>query len=119
MADWPVALPQTPLAEGFGQALGPDTVLRTSMDQGPDKTRRRSTDGPVDFQARLVLTDAQRQVLVDFLRNDIADGALSFNWKDHTTGGAAVLKIVVPPVPALLALGGGLWSVTLPMEILP
>ena len=42
--DWPATLPQEILAEGYEEGL-PDVLVRTKMDAGPDKVRRRATAG--------------------------------------------------------------------------
>ncbi len=41
---WPPSLPQRPLAQGFSEQA-PDTLIRTQMEAGPPKVRRRFTAG--------------------------------------------------------------------------
>jgi hypothetical protein len=50
------------------------------MDTGSDKVRRRGTFKPQVVTATYVLTNAQRDVLENFVHNGIAEGALCFDW---------------------------------------
>ncbi|QLH37711.1 MAG: hypothetical protein HWD60_00095 [Defluviicoccus sp.] len=43
-AVWPSSLPQKPLVDGFSETA-PNLVVRSPMDVGPAKVRRRATAG--------------------------------------------------------------------------
>ena len=79
MPMWPTDLPEEPLVEGYSRAL-PSNLIRSSMATGSDKVRRRGTFKPQIVTATYVLTDAQRDVLENFVHNGIAEGALCFDW---------------------------------------
>jgi len=76
---WPTALPQKPLVDGYKRTL-PNNLLRSSMDTGSDKVRKRGRFKPQVVSASYVLTATQRNTLEDFVRNSIAEGAICFNW---------------------------------------
>jgi hypothetical protein len=59
---WPESLPQSPLVDGLQETL-PDNLLRTKMEQGPPKLRRRGTDAPAQMTAHFLLSAAQCAVL--------------------------------------------------------
>ena len=48
MTSWPATLPVSPLLDGFIETV-PETIIRTDMDQGPAKTRQRTTAGVAIF----------------------------------------------------------------------
>ena len=79
MPAWPASLPQAPLARGYQEAFG-DTTLRTQMDAGPDKLRRRFTAGVDSFTTLLRLTKTQAATFESFYKTDTAGGTLAFTW---------------------------------------
>jgi hypothetical protein len=81
---WPAELPATLLLEGL-QAKQERNVIRTQMDAGPRKTRRRYTANVKTFTGKLLLTPSQRTLLEHFYHTALADGALRFNFTDPHT----------------------------------
>ncbi len=61
---WPPSLPQVMRLEGLG-GKKKSNVVRTQMDAGPQKTRRRYTVSTKEFTGSVVLTEAQREYLED------------------------------------------------------
>jgi len=86
MADifWPEALPNTLLIDGLS-AKRSSGVIRTQMDAGPKKARRRYTASTKIFMGRMILDDGQRAVLDQFYHTALADGVLRFNFTDPQT----------------------------------
>jgi len=86
MADiyWPAYLPKTLLMENLA-AKRSSNVIRTRMDAGPQKTRRRYTASTKVFTGRMLLSAEQRFELEWFYRFTLADGALRFNFTDPQT----------------------------------
>ena len=75
---WPASLPQfvdRPHTEGM-----PDALLRTPMDAGPAKTRRRFTAGIKPVKAQMDLTAAQAATFETFFDVTLKAGALAFDW---------------------------------------
>jgi hypothetical protein len=85
-AVWPVALPDRFLVDGYREAL-PDTAIRTQMDAGPPKVRRRYTAGFRPTQGRIECTAAQVATLETFYVTTCAGGSLPFDWVNSRTGG--------------------------------
>ena len=93
---WPPGLPQSPLKDRYAKEL-PDLVLRSSVDAGLDKVRRRYTAGPVLHEIGLKLTRSQVAILRTFYLDVSAAGTIPFEWRDHETGDAAVFRFVTRP----------------------
>jgi hypothetical protein len=82
--NWPELLPSTLLINGLSKQ--PQTsVIRTSMDAGPKKARRRYTARSVKFSGRQVFDSAELAVFEQFFHTVLADGVLRFNFTDPTT----------------------------------
>jgi hypothetical protein len=94
-----------------------DTVLRTEMDQGPAKTRRRTTAGVRTLTMAYILSAAQTAVLDDFYLEDLSGGSLSFDYTHPRTAATVTTRFKKPP--AYIPLNGGYFRAVLEMEILP
>lgn len=112
MPTWPVTLPQLPLQDGFSEKR-PKNVIRTSMDQGKAKTRRRYTAGVRNFTVQLFMTTAQVAIFDAFQSDECYDNAISFTWVSPRTGESGSFRIVDEPsfVPK-----GPNWIVSFAME---
>jgi hypothetical protein len=60
-------------------------VIRTTMDAGPKKTRRRYTTSTKTFSGRMILDSEQRHILERFYQAELADGVLRFMFADPQT----------------------------------
>ena len=116
-AVWPATLPQEPLADGYSEQA-PNTVLRSQMEAGPPKLRRRFTAGVRTIECQLRLTPAEVADLDLFFTETVAGGSLPFDWKHPRTGTAQTFRWVEPPTYTPLARGTR-WRATLRLEILP
>src|SRR5262249_38482241 len=132
---WPAELPQIVQLSGY-QESPPDLVLRTQMDAGPAKVRRRFTSGVRPIKASLTLHENECQMLDNFFIQDCAGGALAFDWQSQRSPDASELvdesdlvtdstfllvarsmRFVKPPT--YQPLGGELYEAMLDLEILP
>lgn len=111
---WPVSLTQEPEATGFSQQLE-DNLIRTQMDAGKAKVRRRFSAGVMLSSMSMVLTTEEKNTLVAFYETTLVDGSLEFDWIDHLKGGAATYRFVAPPI--FRAIGQVIWKVTMQLEI--
>lgn len=122
MADvsWPIGLPQHLLVAGYRETL-PDVALRTQMDAGPSKVRRRYTTNSRPIQARVIpMTAAQVAIFKEFFNDSLAGGTLAFDWLDPITQEAVEMRFVTPPPPDIQAVESStLFDVTMNLEILP
>jgi hypothetical protein len=116
-AAWPAALPQRVQATDYEEQQ-PETLLRTQMDAGPAKVRRRFTAAPRPLRVALRMTREQVELLEAFVRDDLMDGALPFTWVHPRTEVLATLRLTAPYV--LVPQARGLrWRVLLQLEVLP
>ncbi len=118
---WPTGLPQRPLKAGYKRSL-PNNLIRSSMDTGSDKVRKRGRFRPEDVQAAYILKPAQVTILENFVHNTIAEGAICFDWwhteknkyvRARLKGGNGGLFDIQPYRDSIC------WQVTLNLEIWP
>ncbi|MCL2808628.1 MAG: hypothetical protein FWD24_01040 [Treponema sp.] len=81
---WPQTLPLTLRMEGLS-AKRNSAVIRTTMDAGPRKTRRRYTASVKIYTGTMFLDAAGRSELEQFYTTALADGVLRFNFTDPQT----------------------------------
>jgi len=115
-ADWPTTLPAAPLAEGFNEMM-PDVVLRTDMDTGPAKLRRRTTAEVSALQVAYLLSATETALLDDFYMNTLGGGTLSFNYTHPRTAEAVTCRFARPPSYATE--NGEIFQAQLVLEVLP
>lgn len=117
MATWPPELPDNLLVAGYRRQLGKQT-LRTEMDAGPAKQRRRFSAVAVQVSGALFLSKEQAQALETFYVDTLLGGAEAFEWK-HPVTGAIVQYRFVEPYEEIALSGNNLFRATLSLEILP
>ncbi|MGE0256925.1 MAG: hypothetical protein AB7N54_20245 [Alphaproteobacteria bacterium] len=116
-AEWPGELPDDVLVEGYREAF-PDLLVRTEMDAGPAKVRRRFTAAVRPLSVRLDLDREQVDDLDEFFSDDLEHGALPFDWTHPRTGDAVTFRFTRPP--EIRPDGDGtVWLAELQLEILP
>lgn len=135
MPTWPGTLPQVLLRSGY-QETQPKLVVRTNMDAGPAKVRRRFTANVTPVKGKIIVTADQLSTLVAFWSNDCAGGALQFVWQTQWGAGdtdqvtdsdaesdtdllfqAANYRFVSEPTYA--EVGFGTYEVDLSLEMMP
>lgn len=114
---WPATLPQDPYAED-GAVYKPGlNIIRTQMENGPYKQRRRFTNVPETFTFTMVLSKANLAILMTFVTVTLGD-VLPFDWIDFRTGAAAVYRFTKRPEPTWFAGDGDYWTVAFELELL-
>ena len=76
---WPTAIPQAPQRDGWSDSA-PDNLLRSDMESGPAKVRRRGNAKPYVAQATYVMNDEEAAIFEAFALQTLAGGALAFDW---------------------------------------
>lgn len=117
MADWPSTIPQTLSVDGAGEAA-PDTAIRSAMDVGPAKVRRRASCAVRRVTGKIVMTQDELGDFREFYDEDLLGGALRFNWVDPWDGTTAVEMRFTAPY-TLSAFGQDGYEVSMELEILP
>ncbi len=115
MAAWPATLPSSVISDGY-QETPPDNLLRTKMDKGRAKVRRRTTSNVRDMSCQDVYTLEQVAALDEFYNTTLQSGALPFDWTHPRTGAAVELRFAARPA---YKGSGGKFLVTFNLEILP
>lgn len=123
MADivWPAGLPQAPLVRSLSESF-PALALRTEMETGPAKARRRATAVPRNFDIELSMKRNQVALFDQFYTDSIKLGSLEFEWKHPRTGATCDMRITSTPTAKPKAPrgdGNEYWSVSFSIEILP
>ena len=114
---WEATLPQEVLVDGYSESMA-DNRLRTSMDVGPAKQRRRSAAGarPVTWSPKM--TTAQLETFKTFYNSTLLNGTLRFSFTEPVDGATAIEMRFVD-VPSWSAIEPGLYRVDMKLEILP
>lgn len=115
MAVWPTSLPAPAL--NSLQESPPDNVIRTNMDKGPAKVRRRTTANIRPISFILVLTAAEVAALDTFYVDDTFSGSEAFDYTHPRTGLACTARFVSPPEYSEREKAG--YTVSVSLEIMP
>lgn len=120
MTTWPIGLPS--LGADVSDKRQ-DAKLRSQMDVGPAKQRRRFTSAVRDIETTLIVTGAQRATLDALYITDLEEGALPFDWTDPADGSTVAFRFVSPIEYGLAApnptAANRIWRAALKLEILP
>jgi hypothetical protein len=73
-----------------------DNVIRTTMDAGPKKVRRRYTAGTKTFSGKQILNAEMFETFKVFYHTVLADGVLRFNFTDPMTLETAEFRFSAP-----------------------
>lgn len=113
---WPETLP-LPTVAGYGIQPG-DSILRTEMEAGLARQRRRFTDVPTKVSVRWIMRRDQYAIFEGWYRWHAKEGA---NWFAITLlGGLGLLEQearFTRQFSSRLLAGGTLWEVTSELEI--
>lgn len=118
---WPTQLPWTVQLRGYQESL-PKTIIRTQMEVGPDKLRRRVTANVRLIRCIVALRMDQVALLDTFFEVTTKGGALQFawykslKWPTHI-GTEGWWRFISPPT--YQARGGGFWDAQLELEAMP
>lgn len=109
---WPKELPQVMRLEGLSGKRR-QAVVRTEMDAGPQKTRRRYTVAQKDFSGSVVVTEAQRQILEAWYDKVLGGGTLRFVMTDPQTLEPAEFRFLEDYSEDAT---DGLWTISMTLE---
>lgn len=120
MPSWPATLPTEP-NNGKHKETPPDTLIRDKNEVGPNQVRSRALAGVTKLSLPYRFTAAQTDIFVAWLRDDLQRGALAFDfaWPPPPRDTQPVLVRLANSAPTLEHQGGGVYDVTLEVEILP
>lgn len=115
MATWPATLPD-PLINTLKESPA-DNSIRTQMDKGPAKMRRRTTANTKPIAFTMILTDAQLTALDAFYTATTFSGAISFDYTHPRTMDSVTARFTQPP--SYSDVNGTCYRAEVQLEILP
>lgn len=115
MAVFPSSLPK-PSPDGYQETMA-DNTIRSDMDVGPAKVRKRSTSATTKYRLNYELDNTDVNTLETFFHDTINDGVDTFDMDDPRSGSTETFRIVGPP--DINALTGTWYRVSINMEKLP
>lgn len=114
---WPAALPQTLFVGGYGQTY-PNVTIKSDMDAGPAKVRRRFTAGVEPVSGTMLMDATELAALDTFFTTTLLGGSLRFSWTTppaHTV--SCEMRFTEPPT--WTAVEPGTYEVSMSFEVLP
>lgn len=117
-APWPSQLQKVFNADTFRETL-PDNVIRSDVDVGPQKLRRRTTSAVTPITAGIFLPIEHYQTLKDFYEVDCAGGVLPFELEHPITGDLEEFRFRAPPDLSPLNRSGIYYVINLQLEMMP
>jgi hypothetical protein len=112
-AIWPPPLPQGFL-DGSNTETAENNLLRSEMDVGPPKVRRRTTAGAGMLEGIVFMTQAQHTLFLQFWRSTLRSGALAFQLA------TTLLRFKEPPSWTTVRTSVGMcYQVSMKLEVLP
>jgi len=117
MATWPTDKRFSPLISSL-QETPPANTIRSTMEKGPEKVRRRTTANVRPISFSLLLSKADVVVMDTFFNDDTYGGADEFDYVHPRTG--ENVKARFKDAPSYQESGGvGLYKVSVSLEIMP
>ncbi|GAB1254076.1 hypothetical protein [Desulfovibrio falkowii] len=84
-AIWPLVLPQAPQRSNWKNKI-PNNQLRSDMDAGTEKVRRKGGDNQFVVDVTYVLKKEQILQLRAFVKDTLRDSVLCFDWPEPIEG---------------------------------
>jgi len=113
---WPAGLTQRPSVGGYQERFA-EIALRTQMEAGAAKVRRRFTAAPRQLEIAFRMTASQVVLLREFFEETCRGGATPYDWAHPRDGSVASFRFVEPP--RVSAIAPNLFSVSLKLEQMP
>jgi hypothetical protein len=113
---FPATLQELLNTAGFTFGIG-NTAIRSNMDIGPAKVRRRFTAGVDTINCSINLNYDEFTTFYNFFNNTLAGGTLTFNYNHPLTGIEEEFRFTGPP--SITPLGGRYFSISMQWELIP
>ena len=109
-------LPQKLFVAGYGQSP-PAVTIKSNMDAGPAKVRRRFTAGVEPVSGTMIMTAAQLATFETFFNTTLLGGSLRFSWTKPPAHSVAC-EVRFTEVPSWTKVEDE-YEVSLSLEVLP
>ena len=113
---WPAALQEYLEQQEFGLVYG-DTTIRSSMDVGPSKVRRRFTKGVDEMTGSITVKNDLYSTWENFFKVTLAGGSLTFEYNHPITG--VLTEYRFKGMPSVSNIGGEYFRVSMSWEEMP
>jgi len=113
---WHVDLPTKLFVAGYGQSP-PNITIKSEMDAGPAKVRRRFTAGVSPVSGTMIMAAAQLATFQTFFNTTLLGGSLRFSWTKPPVHTVAC-EMRFTEVPSWTKVEGD-YEVSLSLEVLP
>lgn len=117
MASWPSSLPEDLLIDGYSETL-PDTTIRSNMEVGPAKVRRRISYNVTPVEGRIFVSTDQAATLATFYNDTLGGGSLAFSMTHPRTNVISSFRFTSSP-KITADNSSNYWFIDLNLEIIP
>lgn len=120
MSTWPDYMP-SPVYDAIRISAPTGAVIRTDMDAGPAKQRKRFSAAPRPVSLVFEpLSSVQLSAFEDFLETDLSLGAIEFTMAHPITEEVRAFRFVANEEPwAMLPVGKDAYRLTVNLELMP
>jgi hypothetical protein len=115
---WPTSLPDKPLQDGYTESP-PNNIIKTSVDKGPAKLRKRTSTNTRPITCRIVVSRYLVNVFDYFYITECASGTLRFSWEHPRTGITYDFRFDPNAMPQYSSVGGDDFSIEFKLEQMP
>lgn len=115
MTDWPTDIPAELEMDGYQEPFS-DGSLKTNMDAGPPKRRRRFSAQVKEISGNLILTGSEVTLLETFYYDTVKQ-VERFNFIHPRKG--TIIEVIFNGAPSVSAIGPDLFRVGLKFEVQP
>ena len=112
---WPVGVPDCWQVDPYSEQERP-TVIRSEIEVGQPRVRRRYIEAITDVSANLVCNGPQLRILLRWFNQDLSWGVRRFSAVSPSTGKAEEFRFKTPPLVSQMT--KDLWNVALDVEML-
>ena len=116
MAVWPISLQEFVNRDTFDYQIG-DTRIKSQLDIGPEKVRRRMTKSVDKMSATIWVTGAQYTTLYNFFDVTVNGGVDPFDFTHPITGATLSVRFVDPP--RYRPVGFDIYEASISLEVMP
>lgn len=113
---WHIDLPQELFVDGYSESL-PDVTIKSDMDSGPAKVRRRFTAGVTPISGTIMVTAAQLATFITFFNSTLLGGSLRFSWTEPPAHSVAC-EMRFTAVPTWTKIED-VYKISMSLEIMP
>ena len=115
-ATWPASLQQVLNEQGFTYEIG-DTAIRSEMETGMPKVRRRFTKPINKLSCSILLNISQYSTFSVFFNTTLNGGVNTFNFNNPLSASTSEFRFITPP--QISPLGGQVFQVSMQWEEIP